>query len=150
MYFYTTKEQEVALEAEYKRQIAVKQAEIDTIEKKTKKIQKFTAYGHVHKPDRVFRVLDGRIFYGAQGSQEMPSAPVEGGQTYTFDTRFSKQIAEFCANYASYKVVFKPHGKYGPCLHYIGSPGSMPAQLIAESGEVLDADNDDGYDLLCC
>lgn len=150
MYFYTTKEQEAALDAEYKRLLAVKQAEINEVEKRTKKIQKFTAYGHVHKPDRVFRVLDGRVCYGKQGDEEMPSGPVEGGRTYTFDTLFSKQIAEFCKKHMAYKVVFKPHGRYGPCMGYIGSPGSMPAHLISDSGEVLEADNDNAYDLLCC
>ena len=146
MYFYTTKEQEAALDAEYKRLLAVKQAEIDEIQKRTKKIQKFTAYGHVHKPDRVFRVMEGRVFYG---NEEMSSGPVEGGQTYTFDTLFSKQIAEFCKKHGAYKVVFKPHGRYGPCVGYIGSPGSMPAHLIA-GDDVLEADNENAYDLLCC
>ena len=146
MYFYTTKEQEADLEAEYKRQIAIKQAEIDETERRTGKIQKFTAYGHVDKPDRVFHVLEGRVLYG---DQEMPLAPVEGGKTYTFDTRYSKQIAEFCKKHSTYKVIFRPHGKYGPCLHYIGSPGSMPAHLIA-GDDVLEADNDKAYDLICC
>jgi hypothetical protein len=147
MYFYTTAEQEADLEAEYKRQLAVKQAEIDEVEARTRKIQKFTAYGHVHKPDRVFDVRDGHVFYRGL---EIPTGPVEGGDVYTFDTHFSKQIAEFCKKHSAYKVVFKPHGRYGPCLGYIGSPGSMPAQLIAVTGEVLDADNEDAYDLLCC
>ncbi len=146
MYFYTTAEQEAELDAEYKRQLARKQAELDEIEKRTGKLQKFTAYGHIHKPDRAFYVRDGHVFYG---DKEMPFTPVEGGKTYTFDTHFSKQIAEFCKKHNTYKVVFKPHGKYGPCVGYIGSPGSMPAHLIADT-EVLDADNDDAYDLLCC
>ncbi len=146
MCFYTTAEQEAELDLEYKRQLTRKQTELDEVEKRTGKLQKFTAYGHIHKPDRVFYVRNGNVFYG---DKEMPSERVPGGGVYTFDTYFSKQIAEFCRKHATYKVVFKPHGKYGPCVGYIGSPGSMPAHLIADTEELV-ADNDDAYDLLCC
>lgn len=150
MYFYTTASQETDLRDIYENALRIKQDELDEEYKKTQRIQKFTAYGHVYRPERVFYVKDDVCYYGRVSPKtRCPDHHVSGGQTYTFDKKFTNQINEFCKKHTSYKVVFKPDGKYGPCMNYNGSIGCMPAYLESDQGGILEADDDDAYDIGC-
>ena len=145
-HYYTTAEQEAALANIYQDALAVKQAEIDETQRRTRKIPKFNARGHVSKQPRVFDVSGTQITL--EGFGPCPSAQEAGGASYTTDPSFDDKVATFLRIHAVYRVIFYPDGHYGPTVGYCSI--GMPATFISEDGaDTLHAEDDDKYDLLC-
>ena len=149
-YFYTTGPQEALLRARFEEKLAIKEAEIRERAKKERRIQKYTARAHVAREPRTFIVKDGVVYFEKVGEANLcPSVAVSGGEVYTWDSRYSYAIREFQERNPNYTVVFNPDGMYGPTMYFMGSEGSMPASLTAESGEKLVADHEGMYDIGC-
>lgn len=147
--FYSTPEYESSLKDKYMFAIKKKQEEIDEIYRRTKKIQKFTAYGHISKPDRVFYVEeDGNIYFDEVCPKNIcPKEKVDGGEKYVLDSNFDLYIHEFVSKYKRYKVIFSPDGQYGPTVCYCSSIGAVPARMESYDGEVLVVDDESKYDI---
>jgi hypothetical protein len=147
--FYSPAEYETALKEKYNFAIKKKQEEIDEIYRRTKKIQKFTAYGHISKPDRIFCVEeDGNVYYEDVIPQNIcPKELVEGGQKYVIDSNFDFYILNFLSRHKRYKVIFSPDGRYGPTVCYCSSIGALPARMESYDGEVLVLEDESKYDL---
>jgi hypothetical protein len=147
--FYSTADYENTLKETYMFSIKKKQEEIDDIYRRTKKIQKFTAYGHISKPDRVFYVEeDGNIYFNEVIPENIcPKENVNGGKKYVLDTNFDLYIQQFVDKHKRYKVIFSPDGKYGPTTCYCSSIGALPARLESYDGEVLIVDDESKYDI---
>ena len=147
--FYSTADYENTLKEAYMFSIKKKQQEIDVIYRRTKKIHKFTAYGHISKPDRVFYVEeDGNIYFNEVIPENIcPKELVDGGKKYVLDSNFDFYIQQFVDKYKRYKVVFSPDGKYGPTVCYCSSIGALPARMESYDGEVLIIDDESKYDI---
>ena len=148
--FYTTPEQEEELERIYEQKVKEKQIELDkeTLELKRTNptyIVKYTAYAHVDKEPRTFKVRKVNITFN---NQIIPLTHQEGGQTYFPDKRFQECVEEFIQNHPEYDITFYVTGKYGPCMNYIAD--GFVCFLRAVTGERLFVENDDAYDIGCC
>lgn len=149
-YFYTTAAQENVLRVRFVEKLAIKEAEIHERAKRERRIQKYTARAYVAREPRTFIVRDGSVYFESIGEANLcPSTSVAGGATYTWDSRYSFAIREFQERNPNYTIVFNPDGMYGPTMYFMGSEGSMPASLTAESGETILADHHDLYDIGC-
>ena len=145
-HYYTTAEQESALAKIYTDALAVKQAEIDETQRRTRKIPKFNARGHVSRQPRMFDVSGTQLTL--EGFGPCPTEPQAGGATYTTDPSFDDKVAAFLRAHTTYRVIFYPDGRYGPTVGYCSV--GMPAMFVSEDGsETLHAEDDDKYDLLC-
>lgn len=147
--FYSPPEYEKSLKEKYQFAIKKKQDEIDENYRKTKKIQKFTAYAHISKPDRVFCIEeDGNIYYDNVIPENIcPKEKVDGGEKYILDGNFDFYIMSFLSKHKRYKVIFNPDGKYGPTTCYCSSIGALPARMESYDGEVLVLDDESKYDI---
>jgi hypothetical protein len=149
MHFYTTPSQEFALDKSYKRELEKKQAQMDAMHCRARK---YTPSFYIKAPPRVFHVFDGHAFVQCpSGKKETPAAAVTDGRTYGFDTKFSKEIVEFCQTHEKkgYKVIFGS-GMDMSCSYFgDGLAGCLPAQLVAVSGDTLSAVDPEGWDLCC-
>lgn len=144
--YYTTAEQEVELAKIYAEALAVKQAEIDAHEKRTGRIQKFTARAHVSKPPRVFDVNGLQIVLDRLGP--CPTEPHTRGACYMTDPSFDDKISDFLSRHTAYRVIFYPDGRYGPTVSYYSD--GMPAMFTSDEGdEVLYAEDEEKYELVC-
>lgn len=140
--FYTTAEQEAALESIYQERLAAKEAEL------VNKPHKYTAKAYIQKPYRVFRVTaDGAVYFGT-GITPQPTVPA-GGRTYTIDPCYHQKAVKFMEANPNCAIVFMPSGRYGPTIHWCGTFGSTPAYLESETGARFDADSDADYDIGC-
>jgi hypothetical protein len=147
MEYYTTAEQERALNALYKTLLDIKQEEIDETERTTKRIQKYTAKGHVHHPPRIFCVQEGKVYFREVSLETLCSK--KNGIKYVLDGDFREKVTDFIARHKNYKVIFFPSGKYGPCIDYVaGNPRVFPARLEAD-GEVLEVEDENKYNVGC-
>lgn len=146
MEFFTSAEQEEEFDKIYKTDIEIKQKEIDDIQKKTKKIQKFTAYAHISEPERVFIVSDEGVY---MNNQLCPKELVPGGKKYCFDRDFKEKIEKFLEGKTKYMVKFYPSGRYGPTIGYCARKNEMPSKIILDTGLTLDVEDQDKYDILC-
>jgi hypothetical protein len=150
--FYSSPEYEKKLQEKYEFELKKKQDEIDEVQRRTKKIQKFTAKAHILRPERLFIVCGGKIYCGDQDDNILsPEKLVEGGVEYILDTEGDNipNIQEFVSTWPCYKVFFNPDGKYGPCTQYCTNIGATPARLESFGGYKLFLDDDDKYDLVC-
>lgn len=147
MEYYTTAEQERALNALYRKFLDIKQAEIDETERITQRIQKFTARGHVHHPPRIFIIQDGKMYFREANEENICTK--RNGIKYVLDSDFRDKVTEFIGQHKNYKVVFFPSGKYGPCVDYVtNNTRVFPARLEAD-GEVLEVEDEHKYSLGC-
>jgi hypothetical protein len=143
-YYYTTAAQEAALAAIYEQDLQQKQAQIDAEQRRTGRIQKFTARAHISQVPRIFDVSSTDITLEGYG----PAAPnkVTGGGTYMTDPSFDDKVADFLRRHAAYRVIFQPSGRWGPTVSYCSR--GIPASFISEDGtETLVAEDEDKYDL---
>lgn len=147
--FYSTPEYEKILKDKFNFAIKKKQEEIDENYRKTKKIQKFTAYGYIFRPERIFCVEeDGSVYYEEVILENRcPTEKVEGGKKYILDSNFDYAIMKFLEKHKTYKVIFSPDGHYGPTCCYCSSIGAIPARLESYNGEILVADDHSKYDI---
>ncbi len=149
MKYFTSEAYEKVLDEEYMRRIKEKQAEIDDDYRKTKKIQKYTAYAHISKLDRVFYVEeDGKVYCGEVSLEnECPKELVSGGKEYILDSNFELYIMNFKQKHKRYKVIFYPNGTYGSCCCYCSSIGAIPARMESYDGDVLNVEDESKYDI---
>lgn len=146
IHFYTTADQEAAFAKIYQEALAAKQADIDAQEKRTRKPTKFTARAHVSKPPRIFDVNCPQITL--EGYGPCPTEPLTGGACYTTDPSFDDKISDFLSRHHTYRVIFYPHGRYGPTVGYCSI--GIPAMFISDDDtETLHAEDDEKYELLC-
>jgi hypothetical protein len=148
--FYSTPEYERQLQEKYEFELKKKQDEIDEIQRRTKKIQKFTARAHVSRPERLFTVCGGKIYCGDEDDNILsPYKLVEGGTEYILDIEGDNipNIQEFVSTWSCYKVFFNPDGKFGPCTQYCTDTGATPARLESMGGFQLVLDDEDKYDI---
>jgi hypothetical protein len=130
------------------QQIKAKQLEIDEKYRKTKKIQKYTAYAYISKLERIFCVEDDKIYCGEVTIEnECPTQEVSGGKTYILDGDFELQINNFKQKHKKYKVIFYLNGKYGPTCCYCSDTDALPAKMESYDGDILIVENEDKYDL---
>ena len=147
MEYFTTAEQEKELALIYKYWIKKKQEELDAEEERTRKIQKFTAKGHIQKPPRVFCVQDGNVYFQEVAPENLcPSVLGKDGEKYCLDDDFKDKINDFIQRHSNYKVIFFPSGKYGPTVDYFAKKHVFPARLEAD-GDILEVEDDDKYDI---
>ena len=143
MEYFTTAEQERALNTLYKSFLDITQAEIDEIERVTQRIQKFTARGHVHHPARIFIVENGRVYFREVSEENICTK--RNGIKYVLDPVFREKVIAFIVRHKNYKVIFFPSGKYGPCVNYECTiPRVFPARLEANQ-EVLEVEDESKY-----
>jgi hypothetical protein len=146
MNYFTSEAYEKGLDEKYMKYVKIKQAEIDETERKTKRVQKYTARAYILHPERVFYVEDGKIFCGSL-ENECPTELVPGGKCYTLDGDFKNKILEFQNKNKRYKIIFSPDGKFGPTCCYCSKENATPAKLESYDGEFLIVDDDDKYDI---
>jgi hypothetical protein len=154
--FYSTPEYEKRLKDTYDFAIKKKQDEIDEIQRRTKKIQKFTAKAHISRPERVFTVFNNKIYCGKiEDNIICPNRLIEGGCEYKLDTEgdYAIKINDFMEKYNNYKVIFNPDGRYGPTAYYCTKNDATPARLIPldyiGNDFILILDDENKYDILC-
>jgi hypothetical protein len=149
MKYFTSETYEKVLDEEYMRQIKEKQAEIDENYRKTKKIQKYTAYAHISKLERVFCVEeDGKVYCGEiKPENECSKELVEGGKEYVLDSNYELYIMNFKSVHNRYRVIFSPDGKYGPSCCYCSSIGALPARMESYDGDILCVEDESKYDI---
>ena len=148
--FYSTPEYEQKLQEKYELELKKKQDEIYEIQRKTKKIQKFTARAHISRPERLFTVCGGKVYCGEiEDNILCPDKLVEGGAEYILDTEDDNipNIMEFISTWQCYKVIFNPDGYYGPTTSYCTKIGATPARLESFGGYQLVLDDKDKYDI---
>lgn len=144
MEYFTSEAQEITFEEKYKEDIRTKQKELDEIQKKTNKLQKFTAYAYVDKPERVFNVENSKVYLNGI---VCPTQLVQGGKRYRLDIH--PHLNTFFDKYKSYTVAFSPTGKYGPTVAYCAAKDVYPAKLIASDGYKLLVEDESKYDIIC-
>jgi uncharacterized protein CbrC (UPF0167 family) len=146
--FYSTPEYETKLKEKYEFEVKRKQDEIDQDQKRTGRIQKFTAKAHISKLERVFIVYEGKKYCEEILEENIcPEQLVNGGNIYILDRNFELYIMEFLNRNKSYKVTFSPDGKYGPTVYYNSEIGATPARLEAHNDETLIIEDESKYDI---
>lgn len=150
MKYYTTLEQEKILNEIYNRNIEIKKKELKILENKTKKINKYTAYAYVHRPKIVFCVEnDGSIYFDdVKPENKCLNKLMPGGKCYILDEDFKNEIENFIEKYDRYKVIFYPDGTYGPTLSYCINTVATPAILESYTGEKINIEDDNKYDII--
>jgi hypothetical protein len=149
--FYTTAEQEAELDAIYMKAIQEKQKELDTEYGKTKRVQKFTAYGYIHKEKRVFFVCEKGVFWKDESGPEMPKEKQEGGKIYKLHTELDStgMIHTFAQKFNAFTVTFDVTGRYGPCVGYCAKDDVYPAVLECEQHKLI-VEDENSYDCQVC
>lgn len=145
MEFYTTYSQEEEFERIYKEKVKVKQDEIDVLKARTKVIPKFTAYAYIFQEPRVFCVREGKPI--TLKDQPTPLTQQEGGKRYFPDPTFTTKVQEFIEKHKNYDITFHVTCRYGPTVGYYNE--GFPCLYKAVSGEELNVEDEDAYDILC-
>ena len=147
-FYYTTEEQEAALQEKYESDVKRKQAELNEKQRRTGVIQKYTGRAYVHQPVRVFHVRGEVVYFGSVlDKNKMSTCAESGGGIYALDADFKCQIDAFLKDVTSYSVTFSPSGKYGPTLDYCGHRYEVPAVISTETGDSLLVQDEDKYDI---
>ena len=91
-FYYTTEEQEAALQEKYEALVAEKQAELDA----KGVLQKYTARAYIHERVRVFHVRGGVAYFGSVCEEnKMGAGANAGGAIYALDADFKDRIETF-------------------------------------------------------
>eukprot|EP00195_Chlamydomonas_chlamydogama_P004396 CAMPEP_0202920080 /NCGR_PEP_ID=MMETSP1392-20130828/76670_1 /ASSEMBLY_ACC=CAM_ASM_000868 /TAXON_ID=225041 /ORGANISM="Chlamydomonas chlamydogama, Strain SAG 11-48b" /LENGTH=162 /DNA_ID=CAMNT_0049613561 /DNA_START=88 /DNA_END=576 /DNA_ORIENTATION=+ len=147
--FYTTAEQEKELKKCYLESVMRKDIEVAAETKKTGIVRKHNMTAYVPKEDVVFYIRDGQVYYGSVHPDNLCTQRSEqGGQEYSFDPCLMKEVHNFMSKHTSVKITFLPNGRYGPSICYCNK--GTPAILHADdgSGETLNVDVLEAYDIL--
>ena len=148
MKYFTSEAYEKVLDEKYKKLINEKKAEINEKFRRTKQVQKYTAYAYISKLERVFCVEDDKIYCGeVKAGNECPTKNVPGGKEYILDSCFELCINNFKQKHKRYRIIFYPDGKYGPTCCYCSDTGALPAKMESYDGDILNVDDEDKYDL---
>ena len=124
--------------------------EIDEKERKTGKIQKYTASFYIEKPHRNFHVENNQVYIIIDGQKlYSPSCQSDGG-CYRTDPYFDEQLSGFLQRNKIYTITFFPSGSYGNSVRYYtnGVENVMPA-VIKTFTEEIKLENEDNYDIGC-
>lgn len=150
MIFYTTKAQESLINRKYNEEINKKQFEIDEEQRKTGKLQKYTAYMYIEKPHRIFNVENNQIYIIIDGQELYSPAYESDGGCYRTDQFFDEQLSGFIERNKIYTITFFPSGSYGNSVYYYtnGVENVMPA-VIKSLTEEIKLENEDNYDIGC-
>ncbi len=161
MIFYTTKEQEIVLDYDYKIKIEDKQKEIKQKELETGKIQKYTAYAFVKKEPRYFYKING-IYYIEINKTKYPykydplnynDKPTLDnlGKIYKVDSDFNKELNQFMSDNINWKMSFYPDKKDGCVSYYSWDENDTPAKIMSLNDKKIKLllENKDKYDICC-
>ena len=151
MEFYSSYEKELELERLYRDQLHIKQSQIDSKEKSTGIIQKFTAKALIEIPPRVFYVENGILLHVSKNLNDdsSKSSTDISGKVYKLDPDCKDDVIQFMKDFPSYTVLFYPSGLYGATVDYICPHGSTPAILLSAT-KTLKVHCEDKYDLSVC
>ena len=148
MYYYTSEAQENKLAEKYEKMVDEKQDELNSTQKKSGKIQKYSARACISIPQRVFIVQKGLVYLGSVSQQNIcPKDAKDGGKIYAVDSDYKEYVETFLQNCDSYSVKFMPSGKYGPTVDYCGKPYEMPAIIERYDGQRLVVEDVEKYEL---
>ena len=149
MIIYTTESIEKLIDEKYNQELINKQKELDDKQKRTGKLNKYTARVYVNKPDRVFHVKDDEIFVEINGELvKINNRPSQKGGVYCTDPEFDEQLIEFIKSHPNYKITFNVAGRYGTTIYYCSGPNVYPS-FIESNNLVLFMENEDNYDIGC-
>lgn len=150
MIIYTSYEVEKELNRDFMNQIKLKEKEIMERQLKTGKIQKWTAYAFVNKPDRIFYKEGNNLYILMNGVKvQIDNIQDKKGGIYCTDPNFDKELEEFIKINPNYKITFVPGGRYGSSISYYSpTPHVYPAK-IESNGFSLELENEDNYDIIC-
>lgn len=137
MEFISSFEKELDLERLYQDQLHIKQTQINSKEKSTGIIQKYTSKALIEIPPRVFYVENGKVLNPCSS---------DSGKIYKLDPDCKNDVIQFMKEFSSYTVLFYPSGLYGPTVDYICPHGSTPAILLAPT-KTLKVHCEEKYDL---
>lgn len=150
MKFYTTKEQEKLLDKVYNLEIKKKEKELEEKERKTGKLQKYSASFYISKPSRVFICEDDQV-YMKFGRKKIicPSEEVEDGGIYFVDPDFADKFNKFVDKCEKkYSIEFKiDNGS----VRYCGGPNvySSVIHSLCDDEMYDEYEDEDKYDLCC-
>lgn len=151
--FYTTAEQEAELQELYKKEVAVKQKEIDLENIKTKRIHKYRATMYIDEKERVFYVCEKgwktQVFWKDASGVEMASEPQKGGKMYKLDKEADRTglIEKYCKDHTEFYVKFKAICSGG--IAYCAKENIYPSVLECPRHKLI-VEDDNKYDLYCC
>ena len=145
MEFYTTKEQEEEFSRIYKEKLKVKQDEINDLKARTNVIFKFSAKAYIFHEARVFCVREDQPT--TLKDQPTPLTQQDGGKRYFPDPSFTTKVQEFLEKHKDYDVTFYVTCRYGPTISYYSD--GYPCVYKAVTGEELNVEDEDAYDILC-
>ncbi len=167
MIFYTTNQQEELLDIKYNELIKIKNNEIKEREKKTGKIEKFSAYAFVKKDPRVFYWESSQLFIIINGKKvphdnfnldpmditnknNLIGKKKNFGQIYKTDSDFDTKVKNFISLHPNWMIIFYPHKAHG-CVGYVSTNEyDIPAELKSlDSNDILVLEDSDKYDLFC-
>lgn len=160
MIFYTTKEQEIVLDFNYKIQIENKQKEINQKQLETGKIQKYTAYAFVKKEPRVFYKIDGMYYIEINNSKypyqynplslnhdDKPDLK-HMGQVYKVDSDLKKELNKFLNDNEDWIITFYLDKKNGSVIYCSADKNDTPADIYSlDRKNKLILEIEDKYDL---
>ncbi len=150
MRFYTTKEHEKLISKDYDLAIKKKEEELDKKERRTGKLQKYSASFYIDRPSRVFICENGQVYMKFGRKKLMcPNEEVEGGCVYFVDPDFGVQFEKFVNECGGrYTIEFRlDNGS----VRYCGGPNVYSSTI--HSLEDLDVhevfEDEEKYDLVC-
>lgn len=146
--FYTTAEQEAELDELYKKEVAVKQKELDDEYKRTRKIQKYRATMYIDEKERVFYVCEKGVLWKDKLGPDMATEEQPGGKVYKLDTEADGTglIKKYCSDHSEFFVKFKPICSGG--IAYCAKENIHPAILECREHKLI-VEDDNKYDLYC-
>ena len=115
---------------------------------RTGKAEKWLAVSSDPEEPRRCIVRAGKTFFHtvADGN-ECPAAAGAGVNTYRIDGDFRDRVAAFQAKHAEYSVTFLNSGPHR-CLAYCAKDDGLPCVLEAATGEKLQCEDEDKWDLV--
>lgn len=150
MKYYTTREQEKLICKDYDLAIKIKKKELDEKEKKTGKLQKYSASFYIDRPSRVF-ICENNEMYMKFGTMKIicPTEKVDGGREYLIDPDFVDRFNKFVSGCEGrYSIEFKlDNGSVGYC----GGPNVYSSTIRSlEDPNVFEVfEDEEKFDLLC-
>ncbi len=152
MIFYTTKEQEEIITKPYLDLVRLKEKEIKLEEKRTGRIQKYTAQVFIKTPNRTF-ISDGlEKFIRINGIDYLCVNQLEkGGGEYKIDPDFTEKFNKFIESNPRYMISFDIDGRYGKCIYYYAPPNVYPSKISnIENENIFEyLEDEDKYDIGC-
>lgn len=149
MIYYTNRVQEDIINKPYLKALQIKEKEIDEKERKTGKLQKYSASFYISKPSRVFICKNNKVYLRAGRRKYItPTESDENGGIYRIDPDFTEKFNSFVSMNPNYSIEFHlSNGSVGYCAGpniYSSTITSLDNPNIFEVYE-----NEDKFDLVC-